>query len=201
MLNVAQIESFYSYFYKQKYRDYKYSFKTTKTTESVCNSFLQLVDKKYSLHCVGASFLWDYFLFQFQYWEDLTLTNKFSDKIVLGWIVGKKAFQRWQERDKEFDWQIETYSIIATYELDKKYLLQCNTCEKPKIENPKSVPYDSSKPLRRQFHNTNKGFATCLEFTTLFDPKDISCIKCQFRTDCKELLKVNYPQLYKERIK
>lgn len=202
MLNVAQIETFYSYFYRQKYKDHKFTFNRTKATESVCNSFLKLVDKKYSLQSVGYDFLYDYFLFQFQYWHDLTLENKFSEKIVIAWIVGKKAFERWEERNQEFDWQMETYPIVNTYELDKKDVLTlCKPYEEPiQIQKSKSVPYDSSKRIRKQFLNTQKGFATCVEFTTLFDPADVSCIKCAYRTDCKELLKANYPRLYKERI-
>lgn len=202
MLNVAQIETFYSYFYRQKYKDYKFCFKRTKTTESVCNSFLKLVDQKYSLHSVGKDFLYDYFLFQFNYWHELDLQNNFTDKIVIAWIVGKKAFERWQERDQQFDWQMESYPIIQTYELNKRYVLALSKpYEEPiQILKSKSVPYDSSKPIRKKFLNTEKGFITCIELTTLFNPSDLSCIRCIYRTDCKELLKANFPELYSKRI-
>lgn len=195
MLNVAQIESYYSYFFKKKYRDHQYQFKQSKTTLSVCNSFLELVDKEYSLHSVGDTFLWDYFLFQFQYWHDLTLENKFTDKVVISFIVGKKAFDRWKKRNREYDWQIETYPIVNLYGVQKKELFTVH-------EQVKKVNkgFDSSKRIRKEYLNTESGFAMCVQFTTLFDPTDMSCIRCKNRSECKELLRVNYPRLHKERI-
>jgi hypothetical protein len=195
MLNVAQLETFYSYFFKKKYKDQDYKFRRTKTTISVCNSFLELVDKEYSLHTVGELFLWEYYLFQFQYWHDLTLENKFTDKVVIAFIIGKKAFERWKGRDREFDWQIESYSIIPEYGVQKKDLFTVH--EQKKKVNKR---HDSSKPIRKRYLNTEEGFAMCVQFTTLFDTSDMSCIRCNSRSECKELLRVNYPRLFKERI-
>lgn len=200
MITVAQIESFFSYFYQKKYNEPKYKLRSTKTTISVCESFLKIADKEYNLHCVGKTFLWDYFLFQFNYWDELELENKFSDKIVIAWIVGKKAFERWKERDREYDWQLETSPIIGKYQLDQKYLfLVWESLEKPQSQSSISVPFDSSKRIRKEHLNTENGFATCILLTTLFDPKDLSCIKCKSRSDCKELLRVNFPKLYNQR--
>jgi hypothetical protein len=192
MLDIEVVEKFYQYFYVKKYR-VKYQFKRTKTTNSVCTNFLKILDKKYSLVSLSEGFLWEYFLFQFHYWEDLTLQNQFSDKITIAFIVGKKAFERWETRNKEYDWQIETFSIVKAYSLDKKHLFTVR-------EQKSKSHFDSSKRIRKVFHNTDKGFATCIEMTTLFDPTDTSCTECIFRSDCKELLRVNYPNLYKERI-
>jgi hypothetical protein len=196
MITVEQIERFYSYFYSKKYSDNN-KFKPTKATTSVCNSFLQIVDKKYSLHCVGETFLWEYFLFQFQYWHDLIPENIFSDKIMFKWIVGKKAFERWENRDREFDWFIENYPIINLYGVQKKDLF---TFHEQQIKVNTKKRFDASKRIRKEYLNTEKGFAICIEMTSLFDPSDTSCIKCQNRVDCKELLRVNYPSLYNQRI-
>lgn len=196
MLSIEQIEAFYGYFYAARYNDRKYKFKASKATRSVCNTFLEIIDKEYSLQSVGESFLWDYFIFQFQYWEDLTFDNKFTDKIVIAWIVGKKAFNRWKERDREFDWQIEKAAII------EKYGLQKNSLIGPKIveEVDSGHRFFASSLIRKQYLNTPPGFAMCVEFTTLFDPADMSCIRCNNRADCKELLRANYPKIYEQRI-
>jgi hypothetical protein len=55
MLNVAQIESFTATSSKRNTRIISISSSKAKTTLSVCNSFLELVDKEYSLHSVGDS--------------------------------------------------------------------------------------------------------------------------------------------------
>lgn len=201
MLDVDIVEKFYTYFYQHKYYDYRYKFKRTKTTKSVCESFLKIVDEEYSLYAVTENFLWEYFLFQWQYWNDLSLENKFSDKVAIAYIVGKKAFDRWKERDKEYDWQIESYKIVKEYNLDKKELVK----DIQKIREQKQAQtvkrFDSSAGIRKKYLNSKQGFAMCTEFTTLFDPKDMSCIRCQNRKDCKELLRVNYPALFGCRIK
>jgi hypothetical protein len=196
MLNIDLIEAYYQYFYRHRYKDFKYKFKRTKTTTSVCHSFLKIIDEEYSLHSVGQDFLWDYFLFQFQYWDDLYLKNGFSEKILIAWIIGKKAFQRWQFRDKEYDWQIDNSLIIEKYNLNKNDLFGFSE----QIEKSNKSLFDSSKFIRKQYLNTDKGFAMCVEFTTLFDPKDMNCIRCNSRSECKELLKINYPNLFKQRI-
>lgn len=190
MITVEQIEHFYSYFYSKKYSDPKYRFNRTKTTESVCNSFLKIIDKAYSLHSVGEGFLWEYFLFQFQYWHDLTLQNQFTDKVAIAFIVGKKAFQRWHLRDTDYDWQIDTYPIIKEYGVDKKDVFK---------KQEHHATNDYSKHIRKLYLNTEKGLVTCIDLTTLYDPMDLSCIKCNSRKECKELLRVNFPQLYTKR--
>lgn len=193
MLSLEIVEDFYQYFYARKYKDLKFKFKRSKTTKSVCESFLAIINKKYSLHCVGPEFLWDYFLFQFNYWHELTMANSFTDTVTISYIVGKKAFERWNSRDREYDWQMETYPIIELYSIHKKDLFIKNE------QLNKMNRVDSSKVVRRQFLNTNKGLAMCIEFTTLFDPTDMSCLRCKNRVTCKELLRANYPILSKKR--
>lgn len=201
MIDIETVERFYTYFYQQKYRDYRYKFKPSKTTKAVCESFLKLIDKEYSLYAVTENFLWDYFLFQWNYWNNLTLENQFNDKVVIAYIVGKKAFERWKERDQEYDWQMENYDIVKECSLDKKELIQQVKMITAQKQAQTAKKFDSSKPIRKKYLNTDSGFAMCIEFTTLFDPTDMSCIRCQNRKDCKELLRANYPALYGCRIK
>lgn len=194
MLTVAHLEAFYNHFYQHKYKVPDYKLRQTKTTLSVCNSFLKIVDTKYSLHAVGEDFLWDYFIFQFQYWHTATLENNYSDKIIIAWIVGKKAFERWEERDREKDWMIDKAAIINLYGLDK------NSLYTKREQVIQMNNYDSSAPIRKKYLNTDEGFALCVQFTTLFNPSDFSCIRCKNRVDCKELLRVNYSKLYQQRV-
>lgn len=190
MIDIGTIEKFYQYFYAKKYKQDGYRFKGTKTTRGVCKTFLELIDKEYSLHCVGDVFLWDYFLFQFDYWHNLTVT-KFNDVVTIAYIVGEKAFDRYTGRNREYDWQMESYPIIELYGVHKKDVFTNR-------EQPKKV--NSGAALKELYHNTERGFATCVEFTTLYDPKDKSCKDCIFKIDCQELLRVNYPMIYKNRL-
>jgi hypothetical protein len=114
--------------------------------------------------------------------------------VVIAFVVGKKAFERWKDRDKEFDWQIETYPIIRLYDVQKSDLFTVHE-QRTKVNRR----HDSSKPIRKEYLNTKQGFAMCVQFTTLFDPADMSCIRCQSRNECKELLKANYPKIFEQR--
>jgi hypothetical protein len=194
VITVEVIEGFYQYFYNQKYSGKQQPFKRTDKTEKVCESFIKILDKNYSIHSIGLSFLWDYFIFQFNYWDELTVTA-FNDKITIAYIVGEKAFKRWQTRNKEYDWQIEKSAVIAKYALNKGILLS-KFYVKP---NEQKSTFSSSKQIRKQFLNTEKGLLMCTEFTTLYDPKDTSCILCHNKKECKELLRCNYPLLYRNR--
>src|SRR5437868_6371279 len=114
MIDINTIEQFFNYFYQHRYRVSRKLIKS-KTTQKHCDSFLKIIDKKYTLESVGTQFLWEYFLFQFNYWHDLTFENSFSGDVQLAWVIGKKAFQRWDERNREYDWQIDTYPIVKAY--------------------------------------------------------------------------------------
>jgi hypothetical protein len=190
MIDVEMVESFYQYFYTHVYRDNKFVKYTTSIRD--CETFIKLVDKEYTLQSVGVNFLWEYFVYQFDYWYELKFKNGFSDKVVLAWIIGKKAFDRWKTRDREYDWIIDKSVILDKYKLQKNELFSKNV-------QPEKSGYDASKAIRKQHLNTEKGFAICVQYTTLFDPKDVSCIMCKHKKECKELLRVNYPKLYRQR--
>lgn len=183
MLDVKIIEEIYKYFYCKKYGFKKMPVRTEKTV-SVCESFLVLLDKKYTLQSLGKTFIWEYFLFQFNYWDELTLSG-YNENIVISYVVGKKAFSRYLDRDKEFDWQFESYPIVEKYRLLKSDL----DIFFPTVDRKTT---DMSMDIRKQYHNTDKGFAACIEFTTLYEPAQLTCITCKFKTDCKELKRVNY---------
>lgn len=184
MLNTTTIENIFQYFYCKKYGN-KAVPSRTETTKKLCVSFISLIDKQYSIHGIGKTFMWEYFLFQFNYWDELKLSNKFSEKISISYIVGRKAFLRYVERDKTFDWRIESYNIVCDLKLLKSDL-------DPFFDPVKYKMVDRSDDLRKLYYNTDRGFATCIEFTTLYEPAKSICILCKFKTECKELKRVNY---------
>lgn len=185
MLNIKIIEDVFQYFYCKKYGFKKIPAKTEKT-RNVCENFLTLLDKRFGLPGLGKTFIWEYFLFQFNYWDELTV-SAYSETISINFIVGKKAFKRYLDRDKEFDWQMDTYPIVAKYKLlksDLNIFFAVTEVKKPDV----SVQMQ----IRKQFYNTEKGFANCVEFTTLYEPAQVCCITCKFKQECKELKRVNY---------
>lgn len=193
MLSVEDVKKFYEYFYFKKYGGKKYIYPTTSKDEKLIENFLSTLDKEYRLDSLGYNFLWKYFVFQFTYWDELTLQQ--VSKIQPNFILGKQAFYRYRDRDSEYDWQITNSKFITKYKVNESALIKI-------VEKPTSQVKQISitdRVFRAQHLNTEYGLAHCLEYTTLYDKRDISCLACKFKKECKELLKRNYPLLYSER--
>lgn len=189
MLTQLMLHKGFHYFY---YKKYNTNYSITPTTTKINNSFFQKIDSKWNIHSLGINWLWRYLLFQFLYWEDCEIVS-FNSKINFSFIFGEKALQRWVNRDQEFDFQLEIgrklkYSISF---LEFTSLVETNNEEKNSYNSP----------IRLRNLNTTTGFSDCLLFTTLYDPKDSSCIRCSFKRECKKLLELNYPEIYKSRVK
>lgn len=184
MIDTNTIENVFQYFYIKKYGNKKTPSKT-ETTKNYCKTFIGLLDKQYSINGIGKTFLWEYFLFQFDYWDGLTLNGNHSDKISLSYIIGKKAFLRYVDRNRDYDWLTENYKIINKLGLSKSDIDKY-------FEPVKYNMVDRSNELRKMYYNTDRGFATCIEFTSLFVPSCTLCILCNYKAECKELQRVNY---------
>ena len=50
--------------------------------------------------------------------------------------------------------------------------------------------------FKAQFHNTKKGLPWCVANTTLYFHKSALCVSCNYRDDCKEILKTEFPKVY-----
>ena len=187
----TSIESLYEYFYQKIYNLPKYSYNDSKINSKYIESFLNIIDKKYKLPCIGKEFLINYFLFQFDYWSQLTLKS-YNQTINPQYIIGKKAFQRWSDRDSSYDWQLESLGIIKKYKIslrDLKSLLNTQNVEDNNFEDKE----------RKRFLNTERGFIHCIERTTLYNKRSSVCLFCNFKSDCEKLLKRNYPKIYEIR--
>lgn len=182
------IHYLYTYFYSKIYNNSNYKFEpSSKSLESI-SKFLNLLDAKYKLECIGIHFLSMYFLFQFDYWSKLDI-KAFNNKIQLNFIIGKKAFERYINRDSNFDYQIyESHLLnvislneIKNFFIEDTYLNKLNKFEE--IE-------------KNRFYNTDKGFLNCIQHTTLYYHISSHCIACKFKINCKDLLKNNYYNIY-----
>lgn len=189
MLTEKEVIKFYTYFYKKRFNSFNYKYKPSEKAEKIISNFLKLIDKKYNLKLVGEHFLWDYFIYQFNYWRDAKLTA-FHGKFRIELIIGKKAFDRWYLDLKGDHWVIEKSEIITLYHFVKSELIE------------------PEKPIYKGFHeiaikelklNTEEGFYHCITSTTMYNHKHLCCLKCNFKNDCKKVLKEKLPEVYETR--
>lgn len=156
--------------------------------------FIDLLQKHYHLDQLGEDFLWRYFIFQFNFWKKAKL--KKGVEIDISFVVGKKAFQRFLDRNQDFDWQLlndkrnynqKDFNIIVGIEEE----------ESSSFKEQDGVDIDDI--YRRKFHNTERGFAYCLTYTLLCNMNSNFCKECKFIELCKGKQAIMFPSVYRSR--
>jgi len=196
MLTELKVQIGYQYFYRRQYGNEKYRYIPTDAGNKLITGFLKLLKKHYkeSYHSLGGKFLFNYFHFQFMYWDSIGEIDNFSNKIIPSLLLGKVGFSRYSERDQSFDWLLE--DVNSNY-LIKKNIKKSKFIEE--VEFDKKIIFKSEDILRSKNYNTDLGFQTCILYTSLFNNKNTYCIMCKYRNECKEILRVNFSELYAKR--
>lgn len=189
MIIKQDIVSFYEYFYKKKHNSLNYKFKPSEKSEKVINTFLSILDKKFNIKTIDKNFLFDYFIYQFNYWRNANLKAAYG-KFRIELIIGKKAIERYIENKNNDLWVIQKSEIYKLYSINKSDL----------IDEEKHV-YDSNSEynIKKIKYNTSEGFNNCITLTTMYNHNHKLCILCEFKNDCKKALKENYPKIYESR--
>lgn len=181
------IISYYGYFIRAiGYKNY-----TTKplsaNEKKVTEHFIQILQKQYSLSSIGPNFLFQYFTFQFQYYS--TLKMRWGKWIMLPWIIGEKAFKRWEKKKENWWYWCEKFLQEKNVKFDEIVHREIN-----------GVTLNQWEELEKgKYFNTDKGLVNCLNHTTLYNSHSLFCMRCQFRRKCKYLLQLNYSLLAKRR--
>lgn len=163
-----------------------YKVEGSKDTATI-QSFLKLIDKKYSLASIGNQFIYDYITFQFNYWTQKD--TRFGKSVPIGWVFGAKAFKRWLERPNH--WKHHTAKNLAVKGITPGILIGLN------FKKPNALEiHQSEEQEKLRFLNDEIGFANCIESTTLYNHLSEYCQKCIHVLECKNLLKVNYLNVY-----
>lgn len=146
--------------------------------KTIANFIILLQKKEYDLSSIGEDWLRHYFRYQFSYWLDKDIKRK----ITIQWILGKKAFDRYDSID---NWQ------QVNYHIDKNTAFIV-------FEDIEQVDDKYEDIERKRYFNKDIGLLWCIDFTTLYKNGPI-CLRCKFRKECKELLISNYPKIAKTR--
>ena len=190
MLDIEDLRVGYQHFFRiTQSENFNYSFLFTGRSSKIATKAIQLFDKKYSLHSLGHRWLFKYLFFQFEYWSVCDI-KQFNGKVDFSFIFGEKAVKRFFDRGQEWDYQLEEKKEFKGV-TERNFLSLFNSL----LEKESHVD-DLNKSM---FLNTTKGLQHCLTTTSLYNHLDSSCISCKFKTDCKKLLMINYPIIYKNR--
>lgn len=190
MISEQDVINFYQYFYRKRFNSFNYKFKPSEKAEKVIKTFITLLDKHYNLKLVGHSFLYDFFMYQFNYWRDAKI-EAFHGKFRIELIIGNKAVDRFNLNERDDHWVIEKSEIISLYGFKKSDLIP--------QEKPEEYQGSYEITIKNKNYNTPTGFFNCIENTTLYNHKHKCCMLCDFKADCKKVLKENFPKIYEQR--
>jgi len=184
----------YSFFFRGVYsRSPIYN----QTNQKLCVNFIELLQKQYKhLDSVGLDYLWNYFIFQFEYWKKLDLTKQNNKKIDLSYTIGKRAFDRYLKRNQQYDWTIEQDARAYDKEEFKQKVNLPTIITL--VQNQDSC-YDADEIYREQHLNEEIGLSNCIILTSLWSPLSKSCRKCIFQEQCIPIQKQLYPTINRNR--
>lgn len=190
--------SLYEELFRQTSLNRNYKFIPNDRDRKIIISFIKWLYSKYHRSEIGVDFLTTYFEFQFSNY--VGMKTKFNKAIMLNWIVGNKAIQRWEERNPRLKWVVKV-KINKEFSLKLKEAFKKENKSKTLNEKElfiKNVNQNEEKS-KKQFYNTLKGFLYCQAHTTLFNKKSELCCQCENRLLCKDMLKNELPKFYKIR--
>ena len=180
------------FFYKQRYKNRTIDY--SEKNQNKCENFIDLLKNEYeNIQRLDIDFLWFYFNFQFQYYQNVDICN-YKNKITIDMIIGNKAFDRYLNRDTSFDWLVNNKSGKNNR---KSFELYVNLPHKN--NDTQDDLYDADEYYRQMFFNQSLGLSNCIMYTSLYDEKSKLCVQCQFKQQCVNIQKQVYRNIYNDR--
>ena len=141
---------------------------------------------------IGEEFIRKFVEYGVQSWFNSGSTRDYSRVVRFSWIVGSAAIKRWNALPAE----TRTWCVRSSLKKEHKI----NTLKhKSQISELLTKVRPAEEAFKSEFHNTNRGLAWCIANTSLFFHKSGLCTTCKFKENCKEILRIEYPTVYKLR--
>ena len=141
---------------------------------------------------IGEEFIRKFVQYGVQSWFNSGSTRDYSKSVRFSWIVGSAAIKRWNALDAE----TRTWCVRSSLKTEHKI----NTLKhKSQLSELLMKVRPAEELFKSEYHNTNRGLAWCIANTSLFFHKSGLCTTCSFKENCKEILRTEYPNVYKLR--
>ena len=141
---------------------------------------------------IGEEFLRKYIEYGIQSWFNSGSERDYSRAVRFSWIVGSAAIKRWNALNAE----TRTFVVRSSLKTEHKI----NTLKhRSQLSELLTKVRPSEEKFKAEFHNTNRGLLWCVANTTLYFHRSSQCVTCLFKEQCKDILKKEYPKIYKAR--
>ncbi len=141
---------------------------------------------------VGRDLAWKYLDYGFQSWFNADFDSE-THAIRFSWIYGKPAIKRWEKLGQKLNVEIAERDVKAKYKLYEVEVFGS------RLRATLTAVRPFEEQFRGQYLNTKRGLANCVANTTLYQPNSPTCKLCKVKSNCKAILKRNYPRVYKAR--
>ena len=199
---VDLLVDFYPQFYKRLNGNEKYKFihsedrteKLIKFATVVCS----LVDD------IGEDICKQYLSYAFGKYAGRKNHKGIENAFPMGWIISANLFREFlstpgwikASNDRKITAERKKFSKLGVKEIKSKFRKNEEWEERARLISNISILEENEK---KRFYNSIKGFAWCIDNTTLINPNSEICLNCKFEKSCKETLKDNYPNYFKIR--
>lgn len=163
------------------------NYKCNDSDTSAWNNFMEEMEDN-----IGEDFVRKFVEYGVQSWINSGTEKDYSRIIRISWIFGKPAIERWRKYD------IATNVYITRIGLKKDHNINLIK-HKSNISELVQTIRPSEEKFKEEYHNSRRGLAWCIANTTLYFHKSSWCAKCQFKKECKDIMKEQYPKVYKIR--
>lgn len=161
---------------------------TCNDADTICwNNFMDTFSDR-----IGEEFIRKFAEYGIQSWFNDGTEKDYSRSVRFNWIFGKSAIERWKKYDIETNMYITRIGIKKNHKIN---VIHKHT-EIPKIV---STLRKTEEKFKSEFHNTRRGFLWCVANTTLYFHKSSFCATCNYKKECKNILKQEYPKIYLKR--
>jgi len=154
-----------------------YSFTMSSSKKKLYDNWVAIIKDHYgeTFISLGDNFLWEYIIFQLNRYSDSEITVE-----PFSWFFGKKAAGRWIEKHEAWRWASSQTFGVSEYQLyENDFTDYINEVKEP-----------NSAAVLRKHHESirlHQNLARCVVSTPLYNVLSISCIKCPFKDDCKQI--------------
>lgn len=144
---------------------------------------------------IGEDFIRQFAQFGFNYYFG-DGQNRYTVSVRFNWIFGSGMIGRWKKAKSKA--QISGIRKSISRGLKSRYRLNTRRKNEDMTRIVTEVREIEEK-FKSEFLNTKRGLPWCVANTTLYNHRSRVCLSCIYKSDCKEVLKTEYPGIWKTR--
>jgi len=142
---------------------------------------------------IGEDFIRRYIEYGLQSWFNDSMTETQKYNVRFSWVFGKAAIKRWNALPAN------ARQYYVRNQLKKDYKVQRKKGCSQRLSSLLKKVRPIEEKFKNEYLNTPRGLLWCKANTTLYNHKSSACAMCNYKVECKEMLLLNMPSVYKLR--